>query len=107
MEHNAKNKVCKTVISGKEQNLLKKWMNLEFPYFFNTISTFRQNSVVFQGLENRFHNSILFQYRTETPVMISNHVTAMWNIVHEYTVVKKENLDSRYKRLIQNWLRCE
>ena len=34
----------------------------EFPYFFNTWCTFRPNSILFQGLENQFWNSILFQY---------------------------------------------
>jgi len=56
------NNICKTVISAKEQDLNKQWLNFEFAYFFNTLCTFWPNSILFQGLENRFHNSILFQY---------------------------------------------
>jgi len=40
MEQSAKN-ICKTVISGKEQNLNKQIAEfLEFPYFFNTLCAF-------------------------------------------------------------------
>ena len=35
--------------------------HLEYPYFFNTLCTFWPNSILFQGLENQFWNSILFQ----------------------------------------------
>ena len=36
--------------------------HLEFPNFYNTSCIFRPISKLFQGLENRFWNSILFQY---------------------------------------------
>jgi len=45
LEHKGKN-TCKIVISGNEQNLVNKWVNLEFPYFmciltkFNTFSKY-------------------------------------------------------------------
>ena len=39
---------------------------LEFRYFFNNLYTFWPNSILFQGLENWFHNSILFQCRVGT-----------------------------------------
>ena len=64
MEHKAKN-ICKTVINGNEQNFNKKWLNLEFPYYFNTLFTFGPKSTLFQGLENRFNNSIL-------PILLGN-----------------------------------
>jgi len=67
MEHKTTN-ICKTVISGKEQNLNKKWLNLEFPYVFSTFFTFGPNSILFQGLENRFHDSIL-SIRRGNPVV--------------------------------------
>jgi len=38
------------------------WLNLEFPYFFNTSCTFWLNLILFQDIENRFYNWILFQY---------------------------------------------
>jgi len=60
MEHNAKN-ICKTFINSKEQNLNKKCPTLKFPCFFNILCIFWPNSIFFQGLEKRFHNSILFQ----------------------------------------------
>jgi len=56
IENKAKNN-CKTVISGKEQNLNKKWLNLEFPFFFNNLVTFWPNSILFKVL--KFNNSIL------------------------------------------------
>ena len=43
----------------KNKIWINKWLNLEFPYFFNALCTFWQNSILFQGLENRFHNSVL------------------------------------------------
>jgi len=46
--------------------LINKWLNLEFPYFFNTSCTFWPNSILFRGLENRFHNSVLLQNRVGT-----------------------------------------
>ena len=62
MEHIAKN-ICRTVISGEEQNLNKQVFEfiifILFQYF---ICTFCPNSILFQGLQNRFHNSILLQY---------------------------------------------
>jgi len=58
MEHNAK-AICKTVVSGKEKIGINKWLNLEFPYLFSTLCMFSANLILFQGLENRFHNSIL------------------------------------------------
>jgi len=45
---------------------INKRTNLEFPYFFNTLCTFWPNSILFQGLENWFHHSILFQYLVGT-----------------------------------------
>jgi len=38
---------------------LRFLFHLEFPYFFNTWYTFWQYSILFQGLENQFWNSIL------------------------------------------------
>jgi len=49
-------------ISGKEQNLNKQMSEFEIFIFCNTLYTFSQNSILFHGLEKRFHNSILFQY---------------------------------------------
>jgi len=54
--------ICRTVISGEEQNLNEQMANLQSPYFFHILCTFWPNSILFQGLKNRFHNSILFQY---------------------------------------------
>jgi len=59
MENNAKD-IHRTVISGEEQ--INKWLNLEFPYFFNTFLTFWPSSILYHGLENQFYNSILFQH---------------------------------------------
>jgi len=67
-------KQCKKT-SAKLSSAVKKkiginiWLNLEFPYILNTLCTFWSNSILFQGLENRFNNSIFFQYfqyRVET-----------------------------------------
>jgi len=67
----------------KKKILINKWLNLEFPYFFNTLCAFWPNSILFQGLENRFHNSILFQYRVETlpgfPHIFENHFPYLFN----------------------------
>jgi len=61
MEHNARN-ICRTVISGKEQNVDTQMdefrISILFEYFMNILP----NSILFLGLTNRFHNSILFQY---------------------------------------------
>ena len=46
----------------KNKIWINKWLNLVFPYFFNTLCTFWPNSILFQGLQKRFHNSIRFQY---------------------------------------------
>jgi len=45
MEHNAKN-ICRPVISGKEQNLNKKWLNLEFQYYMNILAKFNTFKVL-------------------------------------------------------------
>ena len=50
----------------KNKIWVKKWMNLGFPHFFNTLCTFWPYSILFQGLENWFHHSILFQYLVGT-----------------------------------------
>jgi len=58
MERNAKI-FCKTFISGKDQTLNKKmakfWISILFRNFMDILA----NSILFQGLENRFYNSIL------------------------------------------------
>jgi len=61
MEYNAKN-ISRTVITGRGQNF-KKMTDSEFPYFFNTVCTFWPNSILFPGLENWFHNSLLAKPR--------------------------------------------
>jgi len=53
MEHNEKS-ICKTVISGKEQNLNNKRLNLEFPYFFNVYVHFGQIQHCFKVLKTDF-----------------------------------------------------
>jgi len=35
---------------------INKWLNLELPHFFNTLCIFWPNSILFQGLQNRFQN---------------------------------------------------
>jgi len=47
---------------AKNKIWINKWLNLEFLYFLNTSCTCWPNSILFQGLENQFHNSILFWY---------------------------------------------
>jgi len=61
MEYNAKTTAELSSVV-KNQIWINKWFNLAFPYFFNTLCRFWPNSILFQGLENRFHKSILFQY---------------------------------------------
>jgi len=61
VEHNVKIS-AKLLSAVKNKISMNKWLNFEFPYFSNTLCTFWLNSTLFQGLENRFHNSILFQY---------------------------------------------
>jgi len=63
MEHNAKN-ICKTVISGKERNLKKQMAECGISILFNSLFTFCMilYSILFPGLVNRFHNSVVFQY---------------------------------------------
>jgi len=46
--------------AAKNKFLIKNWLNVGFPYFFITLRAFWPNLILFQGLENRFHNSILF-----------------------------------------------
>jgi len=61
MEHNAKI-ICKTVVSGKEQNLNEQMAEFVISILFQYFCTFWPNWTLIQGLEKRFHNSILFQY---------------------------------------------
>jgi len=58
MKHNAKN-ICKTFISSKEQNLNKTMAEFVISIVFQSLCTFWPNSILFQGLQNRFYNSIL------------------------------------------------
>jgi len=59
MEHNAKN-ICKTVISGKEQNLNKQIAEFEISILFqHFLYIFAKFQYFFEVLEN---NSVLFQY---------------------------------------------
>jgi len=58
--------ICKTVNSGKEQNLNKQIAELKISILLNTLCTFWSKSILFQDLENQFHNSILFQYHVGT-----------------------------------------
>jgi len=60
-------------MSGEEQNLNTKLLNLEFPYFSNTLCTFWQNSILFQGLEIRFHDSILSVLRGNPDLSFSEN----------------------------------
>jgi len=53
--------IWKTVTIAKKKILMKQMA--EFG-----MCTFRPKSILFQGLENRFHYSILFQYRVGTLV---------------------------------------
>jgi len=56
----------------KNKIWINKWLNWEFSYFFNTALKSWPNPILFQGLEKRFHNSILFPYlaipREETSI---------------------------------------
>jgi len=61
MAHNAKT-FAKLSSAEKNKFWISKWLNLEFPCFFNTLCTFWPNSKPFQGVENWLHNSICFQY---------------------------------------------
>jgi len=63
MLHDA-NSICKTVISGKEQNLNKR-LNLEFPYFSNTLCTFWKIQYFFKVLKYDFTIQH-FQFRVGT-----------------------------------------
>jgi len=58
VEHNAK---TSAELSWAVNNKIwiNNWLNLQFLHLFNTLCTFWPNSILFQGLENRFHNSIL------------------------------------------------
>jgi len=60
MEHNAKN-ICRTVTSGKEQNLDKQMDKLGICFQHFIYSIFWPNSTHIQDLENRFYNSILYE----------------------------------------------
>jgi len=63
-------KISAEVISAEEQNFNKQMaeftISIPFQYF---LCTFWPNSILFQDLENRFHNSILFQYCVGTLLM--------------------------------------
>jgi len=50
---------AKLSLAVKNQFWINNWLNLEFPFFFNTSCTFWSNSILFQSLEYRFHNSTL------------------------------------------------
>jgi len=58
MEYNAKN-ICRTMITGEGQKEFKNFHTFSILYA-------RFGQTLFQGLENRFYNSILFQYRVGT-----------------------------------------
>jgi len=56
-------------MGGEEQNLYKQMVEFRIFILFEYFMTFLPNSILFQGLENRFHNSIplqYFQYRVGT-----------------------------------------
>ena len=53
----SQNTSAKLSLVVKNKIWTNKWLNLEFP--FNTLCTFWPNSILFQGVQNRFHNSIL------------------------------------------------
>jgi len=62
MEHNAK--ICAKLSSAvKNKVLINKWLNLEVSILFQHLYTFWPNSILFQGLENRFHKSVLLTQR--------------------------------------------
>jgi len=50
---------AKLLSAVKKKNWINKRLNLEFLYFFNTLCNVWPNSILSQGLENRFHNSVL------------------------------------------------
>ena len=62
---NTMQKTAAKLSSAVKNKIWKKQMD-EFGIFilFQYFCTFWPNSILFQGLENRFHNSILFQYCT-------------------------------------------
>jgi len=60
--NNAKKTSAELSLAAKHKIRINKRLNLEFPYFFNTLCTFSPNFILFQSPQNRFHNSILFQY---------------------------------------------
>jgi len=69
---------------------LRFLFHLEFPYFFNTYCTFWQNSILFQGLENQFWNSILFQYRVGTlPFLIYCDVVFLSPTQYSFEIFKR------------------
>jgi len=56
-EHNAQN-ICRLSSAVKNNIRINKWLNLEIVHLFNTYVHFGK-SLLFHGLANRFHNSIL------------------------------------------------
>jgi len=64
MEYNAKN-ICRTMITGEGQKLNKQMVEFKNFHTFSILYA-RFGQTLFQGLENRFYNSILFQYRVGT-----------------------------------------
>ena len=79
--------------AAKNEIWINKWMILEFPSFFNTLWTFWPNSILFQGLESRIHNSILSIPRGNPA----------WSIRKSWRDVKR-NTEEMTRWVKQNWL---
>ena len=59
------------------ESWINKSLDVEFSYFFDTSWTFWPNSILFQGLENRFHDWILFQCRVGTLLTYPGHTCSL------------------------------
>ena len=82
MEHNAKTS-AELLSAVKNKIWISKWLNLEISILIQYFLYFLPNSILFQGLENRFHNSILVQYfqsqYRERALTIATRLIVEWN----------------------------
>ena len=91
MEHNAKKHDLQTFISGKEHSLNKQMtkfgISMLFQYLMHILAKFN----TFSSSENRFHNSILFQY-------FQYRVVPCKNVSHDRNFAKIIEIDVRFLR---------
>jgi len=101
MEHSAEKTSAELSSAVKKKNWIKKWLDLGFPDFCNTLCTFWPSWILFQGLENWFHNLILFryfQYRVAT--LINAHVSQQTNQKGRLTPFPALDLRQNKRRLL-------